>query len=441
VFKTGFFFKPAIVFGSKEAIEEYRAFEASLPADEALPETFRELHTAYGALRQSGKEHKARGSARSVRACVFMTMRVCVRKTVRVCERGRLCGCVRERLCVCVSERACVRVRVCLSLRVVCERHLGGRRRAPTSARCWGERRWRTTRRSSRGRRATSCRGSSWRRARCSPGRVGTFHNVILQSKHQLMTAGMGKTSLSIHVTVTNLAPGSAIPKSRYECRQFCLKSLFELFIGTVPPEETMMKMYDYNEGLLALGKISPEFTGGKQALEDLTAFILNHYRVIRAQDKLDDPEYFFLKQYSDATDENGELFTDERVATTCVLMVWGAYIEAAASMGHTAWLLLRNPEVGDSLLTVACSCPHGVKLNMQAPFVLPNLRCLKLNMQAPFGFFKPSLLSNRQTLVAFKPSCYLTPRLRQRCARSAARRCRRRSSRPGTCRWRRPWR
>ena len=41
----------------------------------------------------------------------------------------------------------------------------------------------------------------------------------------------------------------------------------------------------------------------------------------------------------------NGELFPDDRIATTCVLMVWGAYIEAAASMGHTAWLLLRNPE------------------------------------------------------------------------------------------------
>ena len=60
VFKTGFFFKPAIVFGSKEAIEEYGQFEATLPADEALPETFRELHTAYGALRQSGAQHKAR---------------------------------------------------------------------------------------------------------------------------------------------------------------------------------------------------------------------------------------------------------------------------------------------------------------------------------------------------------------------------------------------
>jgi hypothetical protein len=116
-FKTGFFFKPAIVFGSKEAMEEYRTFEAGpyttlatssatraprqappatsyilhtphhppqtarhvihhthdmssttatssatqcdgacvrprfeagLPGDAALPETFRELHTQYG---------------------------------------------------------------------------------------------------------------------------------------------------------------------------------------------------------------------------------------------------------------------------------------------------------------------------------------------------------------------------------------------------------
>jgi len=102
VFKTGFFFKPAIIFGSKESMEEYRTFEAGLPVgrcmlkpvdtrvesawvqllkliydkllstdafnshlrrcipgDAALPETFRELHTQYGALRQSGAKHKA----------------------------------------------------------------------------------------------------------------------------------------------------------------------------------------------------------------------------------------------------------------------------------------------------------------------------------------------------------------------------------------------
>ena len=59
IFKTAFFFKPTIAFGSKEAVEEFKSFEASLPADEALPETFRELHTEYGALKQSGAKHKA----------------------------------------------------------------------------------------------------------------------------------------------------------------------------------------------------------------------------------------------------------------------------------------------------------------------------------------------------------------------------------------------
>ena len=106
-----------------------------------------------------------------------------------------------------------------------------------------------------------------------------------------------------------------------------------------------MEKMYFYNEGLLALGKISPEFTAGQKALEELQEYCLKHYRTVRAQGKLDEPQYTFLKAYSEATDENGELFTDERVATTCVLMIWGAFIEAAASMGHTMWLLMRNPE------------------------------------------------------------------------------------------------
>jgi len=231
VFKTGFFFKPAIVFGSKQSIEEYKMFEASLPADEALPETFRDLHTAYGALRQSGAQHKA------TRA-----------------NFGKVLG------------------------------------------------------------------------------RAALVHYtpiIARQTRDFVQGEVLEKGSLQ---------PG-------YDCRQFCLRSLFELFIGVVPPEDTMMKMYDYNEGLLSLGKFAKEYTGGKKALEDLTEYIEKHYRTIRAQGKLDDPEYFFLKQYSEATDENGVLFTDDRIATTCVLMVWGAYIEAAASMGHTAWCLLRNPE------------------------------------------------------------------------------------------------
>ena len=48
-----------------------------------------------------------------------------------------------------------------------------------------------------------------------------------------------------------------------------------------------MEKMYFYNEGLLALGKLSPEFTEGQKALEDLQEFCLKHFRTVRAQGSL----------------------------------------------------------------------------------------------------------------------------------------------------------
>jgi hypothetical protein len=52
------------------------------------------------------------------------------------------------------------------------------------------------------------------------------------------------------------------------------LKSLFELFLGTVPPEALMNEMYAYNEGLLALGKLSPEFEEGEKALKKLLDYV-----------------------------------------------------------------------------------------------------------------------------------------------------------------------
>ena len=37
-----------------------------------------------------------------------------------------------------------------------------------------------------------------------------------------------------------------------------------------------MDRMYAYNEGLLALGKLSPEFEDGQKALDELTEFCRN---------------------------------------------------------------------------------------------------------------------------------------------------------------------
>lgn len=277
VFKTGFFFKPAIVFGSREAVEAFREFEASLPADAALPETFRELHTAYGALRQSGAEHEA------TRA-----------------NFGRVLG------------------------RAALERY------APILAR----------------------QTRDFVLGEVLVGKCGNSGGFLTEQQKRTLQRE-GRITVSEDGVVTRIASDdetnqTSFPKLQpgYDLRQFCLRSLFELFLGVTPPEALMNEMYAYNEGLLALGKLSPEFEEGQKALKTLLEYVEKHYRTIRAQGKLEsDERFFFLRQYSTATDENGDLFPDDRVATTAVLMIWGAYIEAAANMGHCLWTLMRHPE------------------------------------------------------------------------------------------------
>jgi cytochrome P450 len=124
------------------------------------------------------------------------------------------------------------------------------------------------------------------------------------------------------------------------------------------------------DEYLLALGKLSPEFEDGQKALDERTAHRLKHHHAVRARGAPSDPEYFFLDRYARATDERGKLFSDKRVATTCVLMIWGAYIEAAASMGHTLWCLMRHPEAAEK-----------VRAERRAAFVAEDLRAARVRL------------------------------------------------------------
>ena len=125
------------------------------------------------------------------------------------------------------------------------------------------------------------------------------------------------------------------------DIKRFALKTLFYLFLGKVPEDGIIEEMYLYNAGLLSLGKFDPTFKKGESALEKLTQYVLEYYLEIKKDEaKLNAPEHFFLKQYSEATDEFGDTFSDERVAVTVVLMVWGSYIEAAALMGHSIRIL-----------------------------------------------------------------------------------------------------
>ena len=92
---------------------------------------------------------------------------------------------------------------------------------------------------------------------------------------------------------------------------------------------------------MLSLGEFDSSFKKGKSALEYLTQYVLTYFREVKADEKkLNAQEHFFFKQYTEATDEFGKKFTDERIATTVVLMIWDAYIEAAALISQSVFLL-----------------------------------------------------------------------------------------------------
>ena len=230
VFKTAFFFKPAVVFGSPEAIREFKEFEGDLPADAALPETFRELHTEYGALRMSGERHKA------TRA-----------------NFGKVLG------------------------------------------------------------------------------RSALTHYTPILAK---LTRDFVKGELLEKGT---LQPGNALPPVLSEGTLSALPR-------HGPPKTSWRRCTFTTKGCLPSGSSLQSSPKDRRRSRIYRSFASN-ISAPCARRKLDNPEYFFLKQYSQATDENGDLFTDERVAVTTILMIWGAFIEAAASMGHTTWLLMRNPD------------------------------------------------------------------------------------------------
>ena len=90
----------------------------------------------------------------------------------------------------------------------------------------------------------------------------------------------LGRSALTHYTPIlaklTRFREGELLEKGTlqpgYDCRQFCLKALFQLFLGTVPPQDIMEKMR-LQRRVACLREASPEFTEGQKALEDLQEF------------------------------------------------------------------------------------------------------------------------------------------------------------------------
>ena len=134
------------------------------------------------------------------------------------------------------------------------------------------------------------------------------------------------------------------------DAKQLCLNLYSELFAGESLTKDEIEAFISYNDALLSLSKQLPSFRKGEKALAALQQSMqvrLGKYR----RGELDGACF---RIFTDNLDEHGQPWSDERIATATVLMVWGAYIEVASLMASCLIQTKHRLDVRDQVLKEA---------------------------------------------------------------------------------------
>lgn len=134
------------------------------------------------------------------------------------------------------------------------------------------------------------------------------------------------------------------------DCKRLCLDLFAEVFAGEALTAAEAEDFITYNNALLSLSTALPSFKRGEAAFIRLQACMgkrLQRFRSGAVQGNA-------FAVFSTNRDETGELWSDERIATATVLMIWGAYIEVASLMSCSLILCATRPEVREQIITVA---------------------------------------------------------------------------------------
>ncbi|CAM9245353.1 unnamed protein product, partial [Heterosigma akashiwo] len=128
--------------------------------------------------------------------------------------------------------------------------------------------------------------------------------------------------------------------------KKFYLNLFSELFTGEPLSDHERSLFELYNAGLLALSEGTEDFKKANAALEELVEIMRG--RFLRASEGGIEPANFCMRTM------HGMGWTTEAISTRLVLLVWGAYIEAA-SLGAFALLFLKDrPDVADKVIDEA---------------------------------------------------------------------------------------
>lgn len=135
-----------------------------------------------------------------------------------------------------------------------------------------------------------------------------------------------------------------------FDSKRICLDLFAEIFAGEPLTQSEAEAFITYNNALLSLSTLLPSFRRGEAALAQLRCSMQQRL----ARDRRGELNGTAFKVFSNNHDETGEPWSDERIVTATVLMIWGAFIEVASLMSCCLILCAKQPGVRAEILDEA---------------------------------------------------------------------------------------
>jgi len=135
-----------------------------------------------------------------------------------------------------------------------------------------------------------------------------------------------------------------------FDCKRVCLDLFAEIFTGEPLTDAEAEAFVTYNNALLSLSKLLPSFRRGEVALADLQMSMLRRLERFRRGELTGHAFTVFSTNH----DETGQPWSDERIVTATVLMIWGAFIEVASLISNCLILCADKPEIRQTVLEEA---------------------------------------------------------------------------------------
>ena len=134
------------------------------------------------------------------------------------------------------------------------------------------------------------------------------------------------------------------------DSKRMCLDLFAEIFAGDPLTESEAKAFNTYNNALLSLSTRLPSFRRGEAALAQLRCSMQQRLDRFR-RGELNATAF---RVFSNNHDETGQPWSDERIATATVLLIWGAFIEVASLMSCCLILCAKQPGVREEILEEA---------------------------------------------------------------------------------------